>query len=354
MSRAGSCRPAAAATRLPAHGRPRARRLALALALALGLPACDRLLVPDPRATSPLQIFDQVWSDFDRYYAHFALSGVDWQAARARYRPQAASAADDRALAAAIGAMLGELRDPHVTLYTPVWTYQDTSSYRPGSFDPAVTGRYVPLQQTRGRHIAYGYAGPGTGYIRIASFAEAGWANEIDEALAALPGVDSLVLDIRGNGGGDPETAMAIAGRFLQKSGVAEYIRYRSGPGHDEFGEPYAITASPAGPRRYEGKLVLLTDRRDFSAAESFVLDLRAAARVTVVGDTTGGASGRPIVRELPNGWTYRLSTWVAYTPRGVPYEGIGLAPDVTVRALPGDWAKGIDRVLEAGLAALH
>jgi len=84
------------------------------------------------------------------------------------------------------------------------------------------------------------------------------------------------------------------------------------------------------------------------------VLDLRATARVTIVGDTTGGASGRPIVRELPNGWTYRLSTWVAYTPDGRPYEGIGLPPDRAVQPLPGDWARGTDRVLETAITELR
>ncbi len=329
-------------------------RLAAALALGVLLGACDQLLVPDPRATSPAEIFDQVWGDFDRYYAHFELSGVDWQAARAHYRPLAVAAPNEYALAGTLADMLAELRDPHVTLYTPVFTYQDTSSFRPGCFAPWVTARYVATSPTPGGHITYGRIDAQTGYVRIPSFVGTGWSGEIDHVLAALTDVDALVLDVRGNGGGDPGTAMEIAGRFLQKSGVAEYVRYRSGPGHDDFGQPYAIEAVPAGPHRFAGRVALLTDRRDFSAAESFVLDLRAGARLTVVGDTTGGASGRPIVRELPNGWTYRLSTWVAYTPAGQSYETIGLPPDVAVRPLQNDWSRGMDRVLEAGIAALR
>jgi len=331
-----------------------ARALPLALAAGLALAGCDELLVPDPHATSSVQIFDQVWSDFDRYYAHFELSGVDWPAARAHYRPLAAAAPNDYALAAAIAGMLAELRDPHVTLFTPVFTYQDTSTYRPGCYVPAVTKRYVATTATSGGHIEYGRIDASIGYIRIPSFIGGGWSGEIDEALAALKDASALVLDVRGNGGGDPELAMAIAGRFLPKSGIAEYIRFRSGPGHDDFGDRYPITASPAGDRRFTGRIALLTDRRDFSAAESFVLDLRATARVTIVGDTTGGASGRPIVRELPNGWTYRLSTWVAYTPDGRPYEGIGLPPDMAVQPRPGDWARGTDRVLETAITVLR
>jgi C-terminal processing protease CtpA/Prc len=159
---------------------------------------------------------------------------------------------------------------------------------------------------------------------------------------------------VRGNGGGSSQTATSIAQHFLDRGGVAEYIRFRSGPGHEDFGPPFAVTVAPEGARRFAGRVALLTDRRDFSAAESFVLDMRVSPRVTVVGDTTAGASGRPLVRELPNGWTYRLSTWVAYTPGGEPYEGIGLPPDVPVRPRSGDWSQGIDRVLETAWTILR
>ena len=326
----------------------------LPLLLACALPACDELLLPDRPATAPAAIFDQVWSDFDRYYAHFALSGVDWQAARARWRPRAAAANGDIQLAGAIAGLLAELRDPHVTLYTPTWTYQDTSTFRPGCSEPGVTDRYVATSRTSAGHIEYGRLDAATGYIRIRSFTGDGWGNEIEEPLAQLNGVSSIIVDVRGNGGGTPEIATSVAQHFLDREGVAEYIRFRSGPGHDDFGSAFAVTVTPSGARRFTGRVALLTDRRAFSAAESFVLAMRVSPSVTVVGDTTGGASGRPLVRELPNGWTYRLSTWVAFTPSGQPYEGIGLPPDVPIQPRPGDWAHGIDRVLETALATLR
>jgi hypothetical protein len=69
---------------------------------------------------------------------------------------------------------------------------------------------------------------------------------------------------------------------------------------------------------------------RDFTAV--FWLT-HALPHVLIVGDTTAGASGSPIVRELPN-----------------VYEGIGLAPNVAVKPATADAAQGVDAVLERAL----
>jgi C-terminal processing protease CtpA/Prc len=78
---------------------------------------------------------------------------------------------------------------------------------------------------------------------------------------------------------------------------------------------------------------------------------MRAIPKVTVIGDTTAGASGGPIPRELANGWSYELSEWIEYLPSKQMFEGIGLAPDVFVRATAWDVANGKDGAIERALA---
>ncbi len=322
----------------------------LVLLLALGLAAaCDSLAVPDRRATAPTAIFDQVWSDFDRYYAFFEIHDVDWAAARSQYRPQAAAAGTDQELAAVIGGMLIGLHDQHVTLYTPFAEYADTASLRPYFFNPIIAAFYVSTVSTNGGHINYGRIGD-VGYIRIPSFFGTGWSGEIDQALGGVQGVRGVILDIRANGGGSDLTARQIAGRFLAADRLARYYRYRNGPAHDDFSDFIEEHVGPAGPGTFQGKVVLLADRRSFSAAESFVLYLKGAPGVTLVGDSTGGASGRPIARELPNGWTYRLSSWMEFTPAKVSYERIGIAPDLVVQGDSASLTHGYDRQLEAAI----
>jgi carboxyl-terminal processing protease len=96
--------------------------LALAATAALGVwPArAENSPVSDAaRADADVAAFDEVWETVrDRFYDP-RLHGLDWQAIRARYRPQAVSARSREETAAVINAMLGELRTSHTHYYTP-------------------------------------------------------------------------------------------------------------------------------------------------------------------------------------------------------------------------------------------
>jgi C-terminal processing protease CtpA/Prc len=173
----------------------------------------------------------------------------------------------------------------------------------------------------------------------------------MDEVLAHLPDATSLVIDIRNNTGGTTALAPDIAGRFTEAERTFGYVRLRNGPAHDDFTNYIKETVTPTGTRRFGGTVFVLTNRRDFSTAEDFVLAMRATPRATIVGDTTAGASGGPIVGELSNGWTYRLSAWIEYTPLYRTFEGAGLAPDVVVQPTAADAARGVDAALERALA---
>jgi C-terminal processing protease CtpA/Prc len=99
--------------------------------------------------------------------------------------------------------------------------------------------------------------------------------------------------------------------------------------------------------------VVVLTNRIVYSSAEDFVLAMRALPTVTTMGDSTGGASGRPMTRELPNGWTYSLSTWVEYTRDRRVFENIGLAPDVYVPTSWSELQRGVDAVMDRAIATV-
>jgi carboxyl-terminal processing protease len=66
-----------------------------------------------------LAAFDEVWETVrDRFYDP-RLHGLDWQAVRARYRPQATAARSRDETAAVVNAMLAELKASHTRYYTP-------------------------------------------------------------------------------------------------------------------------------------------------------------------------------------------------------------------------------------------
>jgi carboxyl-terminal processing protease len=330
------------------------RPLLLAVA-ALCAGCTDALLGPAAPDTRPA-VFDQLWQEFDLHYSFFEYKNVNWDSLRAEYRPLALSAETDQQFADAIAAMMRQLKDVHVSL-TPAAAgstmgylspYDTISTYFSSAFvfEHYVTG----AAYTSGLHMHYGWAAPQVGYVHIPTFEGSAWDTEMDEVIDSLPGATSLIIDIRNNNGGNNPLAIAVAGRFTGTSREYGYVRLRNGPSHDDFTDYIEEDVAPAGAAHFRGAVYVLTNRRDFSSAEDFVLATRVIPRVTIVGDSTAGASGGPIVRELANGWSYELSEWIEYTPNKKMFEGVGLAPDVEVKAAASDAAKGLDAALATAL----
>lgn len=328
-------------------------RALVALAIACAAACADPSLAPAP-SDSNAAVFDAVWRDFDLNYSFFALKSVNWDSVRTAVRPRAVAAASEDELSRVIGGMLMSLHDRHVSLTTPTRTiaYQSATDLAAAPFNPVlIDDDYLRAATvTSGGHVIYGMAAPTVGYLRIPSFEGQGWLGEVDDALAALPNARAMIVDVRQNGGGTNQVAIAAAGRFAATSRVFGYVRIRNGPEHDDFTGYISETVGPAGARQFHGPVIVLTNRKVYSSAEDFVLAARALPNVTVVGDTTAGASGNPLVRELPNGWTFDLSTWIEYTPEKQIFENIGLAPDVYVRAAMSDMVSGRDPILDSAI----
>ncbi|HEY7396141.1 MAG TPA: S41 family peptidase [Gemmatimonadaceae bacterium] len=325
----------------------------------LGAACSEPVLAPSHSTSSNADVFDAIWTEFDLHYSYFIVKNVDWNAARDRYRPQAVAAANDVELARVIGNMLAELRDRHVSL-TPTGagstiSYRAPSDTAVAAFDASLVGRryLAPARTSAGGHVQYGMVSPSVGYVRLSSFGGSGWGGELDAAIRDMPTATSMIVDVRGNPGGSHDLAMAAAGRFATASYTYSYTRIRNGPRHDDFTAMTAQKVEPAGPTQFRGPVVVLTNRQVYSSAEDFVLAMEALPSATTMGDTTAGASGRPMTRELQNGWTYTVSTWIEYTADQKVFENIGLAPDVYVAAQMTDIAAGNDPVLDRAIQVL-
>jgi C-terminal processing protease CtpA/Prc len=83
-------------------------------------------------------------------------------------------------------------------------------------------------------------------------------------------------------------------------------------------------------------------------------MSMKVLPQVTIVGDTTGGGTGNPIYRELPNGWVYRLSTEYRAEADNYIVDGKGVAPDFYVLTTVPDSIKGLDRILEKGIEIIE
>lgn len=332
-----------------------ARRWLVAISLAL-VGSCDAFVGPDPSASNA-SVFDLVWTDFDRHYSAFDVHQVDWNQKRVQYRDQAITAPTAGALADVIGAMMNDLSDVHVTLYTPGKVYRYTGyEARPYYFEVGrvFASPYVSTSKVSvSRQIRFGRLGQTLLYLWIPSMGGEGWDSDLDDVIASFPGVAGVIIDIRDNGGGSNQIGSGIAGRFADTKRLFGYTRFRSGPRHDDLTDFYPMYVTPKGRTNFAGPVVVLTSVRNFSAAEDFVQQMRTLPSVTVVGDTTGGASSYPVYRELPNGWTYRLSEALFYDGDRKLLEIVGIPPDVFLRQTQANTDAGIDAVLEKGCEVL-
>lgn len=159
---------------------------------------------------------------------------------------------------------------------------------------------------------------PTVGYIRIGNFGAMTF-REFIEALYKLKsaGMEKLILDLQGNGGGYLQAAADIASEFLNDGDLIVYTEGRTVPRSD-------YNARGNGSFN-DGKVVVLVDEYTASAAEIVTGAIQDHDRGLVVGRRTFGKGlvQRPI--DLPDGSMIRLTISHYYTPSGrciqKPYE---------------------------------
>jgi hypothetical protein len=317
----------------------------------LTLPAC----LQESTNTESEAVFQLLWEEFDRYYAFFEYKNIDWDEAYQRYHPQA-TGANEQELLDVLCRMAAELEDGHVNIFTPDdGCGYDFTAGAPSNA-PVLAAPYLYEVKNLSNAMQYGRLRdhPNIGYVRINRFSgERIEFSVIDQALEQLQDTKALIIDLRDNGGGSDRNSEVVASRFATERRMYRRFRYRNGPEHDQFTEWIEDYIGPAGPRQYTQPVALLTNRRCFSTTEDFVLAMKRFDHVQTVGDTTGGGSGNPIFRELPNGWVYRLSHWQMQTAEGEFFEGIGLPPDHLQWISQQDSLEGRDAILERAVQLL-
>jgi hypothetical protein len=104
---------------------------------------------------------------------------------------------------------------------------------------------------------------------------------------------------------------------------------------------------------KYFGKIIVLTNRKVYSAANFFTSTMSVLNNVTILGDQTGGGGGAPYSGQLLNGWSYTFSTTLLLSIDNQFIEN-GVAPDIKLDLSPADEAKGVDTILERAIALLR
>lgn len=202
-------------------------------------------------------------------------------------------------------------RPVHLQVLHGGQTHRDEFTIQPASFHP------VAIETNRYGAVAY---------IKIPYFekgTEAQFRSALDNVRKS--GARKLIVDVRGNAGGDVEEAIASADDLLT-SGLITSVEGRKI--EQKRWQADRTTA-------YDGDVEVLTDPSTASGAEIFAAAIRGNSRGKVVGVTTYGKSIMQRFIQLPSGGGVYMTVAHYTTPDLKPIKETGIRPDVIVDLTP-------------------
>jgi len=217
----------------------------------------------------------------------------------------------------------------------------------------------------------------------------------------------SLIIDIRGNGGGSRDVLLNLMPYFISKPTVVNIAKFRINKSsnllpsngflerrfmypkslskdvfkakHDSFIhgiDQFMKTFRPevlvedslfskyhymvVFPNDEEGffydkKVMVLIDGNCFSASDIFAAAIQRAPNVELAGSRTGGGSGYADRKKLPfSNIRFRLSRMFSYQPNGLSYDGNGVLPDIILEPTLLDKIGQTDSQLEWSINYLN
>ena len=158
----------------------------------------------------------------------------------------------------------------------------------------------------------YGVERGDIGYIQLTTFNDKTYEKTRDalKALKSNPAVKSIVLDLRGNGGGLLESAVQVVSLFVPKG--TEVLRTRGKGMQNE-----RIYKTPYQPVDTDIPLAVLVNSGSASSAEIVTGALQDLDRAVIVGDRSFGKGLVQSTRQLPYNGLLKVTIAKYYIPSG-------------------------------------
>ena len=308
------------------------------------------------------------------HYAYFDLYGVDWDKRSEQVLPLLNSELSDTDAYEIMTGLLSGINDAHTSFIAEVnGQVQHYSTGRSRVLRPALDKAFAAQNEIESgstfrrawfekhknnieQYILkgqYQYAandrilwgtidGKGeVGYInllRMINFTESAtiqddlsvFKAEMNKIMKALKNTQSLIIDVTTNSGGHDEIGLAMAEFFTQSDRLV-YSKIAFGSGLS----PQSIVVKTNG-MFYDKPVYLLSSDHTVSAAETFVMAMKAFPQVTHVGDSTRGAFSDILEKTLPNGWEVGFSNETYFDNSGTSWESKGLKPEWYIPVFAG------------------
>lgn len=324
--------------------------------------------LPQVKDTSFEKNFIIFWKTFKNNYAFFKERNINWDQIYTDYLPQIKKLKTEQEFAFVLNEIVQKINDGHIRLEIPKDLNIKTNQTVQKSAEPLKSKKEVikDLQQKYAEKtksynngvIQWGFLKHGKiGYIVINdmnNFADyvpeqesdsknfAKKYNEISDTKAPLEmfadelkGVDkimgiiledlkntqSVVIDLRFNGGGYETVALKLLSHFVSQKKDILSVKAKT---KDGFSASQTYTLVPA-KNHYLKKIYVLTSHNTASAAEILALGTLSYPEIVRIGSPTAGIFSELLWKELPNGWEFSLSNEVYSDHEFKSYEGIGI-----------------------------
>lgn len=161
------------------------------------------------------------------------------------------------------------------------------------------------------------------GYIQVSIFAENTY-KQFKEQLSNLEkkGIDSLIIDLRGNSGGHLDTVTDMTSLFLDSKKVIYQIQTKT--------KTEKIYSNGKKNKNYP--IYILIDADSASASEVMASALSEQLGAKLVGENSYGKGTVQEVKYTSSGDQYKFTTKKWLTSKGVWIKGKGLKPDIEIK----------------------
>ena len=300
--------------------------LVLGLLLALASPSAAHS--PSPAATLSPEMRSQTITGIEHALeGYFFVERIPRiKAALEANRTKLEAVADPHAFTKALNAVLSATtHDKHIHVHYSPDPLPDFSEHKETPAEIA--------DDKMNAFMDYGYSSsarlPGNiGYLRLAFFPPDA-AGMYDKAMALVSHTDALIIDLRDNNGGEPDSVDYLLGYFFKHPVEVSGFTWRE---NGKFTSERRYTAKVRGPF-YSKPVYILTDDQTISGGEQFTYDMKSLHRARTIGLTTAGGAN-------PGGPVRVNDHFAVFVPTGSPrnpytktnWEGVGIAPDVKAK----------------------
>ena len=184
------------------------------------------------------------------------------------------------------------------------------------------------------------------GYIKVTNFA----TNTFEQFQAALEelaanNVESLIIDLRDNLGGQIDIASKIASLFLTKDKIIYQISNSDG-----IVQPIYST----GPGNFQKPVSILVNGATASASEVLALALRESGNATIIGTKSYGKGTIQESYKLSTGATVKFTIQEWLSPNSTSINGVGIQPDIEVTASDNSTTLQEDNTLQTAITLMQ